>query len=308
MWDTLIPDIGHALAEDKNVTSWITALRRDPFVKIGTFAINELNFHTSTIIKAGSSVISTALTPFTYPLSKFVQTSKPKLIPLPFKVASKIRDNSRGELIAYKGNLFDKAQNALSDISSSLVSSKIPGVSKIYRAAASLISYPIHKLSEPSQEELVLMAIRMSFPDFQIGPFSNWLEKSFLPTLLSRYIRANAMLLSELCETQVITERSMTIMDYTSAGLLIMSRFLSLHDTEIIEYGFAGRSPSLTLRCSCDHTHDIRTSQNHIIVIGGPSEIVKTEYIIVIKLTKDRKDQPCWKVSEFHEGKTTPRI
>jgi predicted lipid-binding transport protein (Tim44 family) len=150
------------------------------------------------------------------------------------------------------------------------------------------------------------MAIQRHFPDFNVAEFAGWLERSFLPHLLSSWIAGQASRLRDVAEANVIQERQLQVSEYVSSGLIIHSRILSVYNVEVMDFDFKGHRPTISVSCMVDHTEDVR-SRGGNQRIGGPEEIFASEFLVAVTVA-EVGNEPVWKANELRAGNPRTRI
>jgi len=161
-------------------------------------------------------------------------------------------------------------------------------------------------LTGRSRESFVVLAIRRHFPGFQTRPFVRWLEASFLPVLLSAWVRGYAEDLRAVADAGVVWERQQAIGEQVVSGLRVRSRLLTVSDVEVVEFDFAAQVPLVSLRCFADYIEDVRT-EDGAIVTGGPEAIRRTEFFVAVTVDTTGPE-PVWKTSQLRVGARMRRI
>jgi hypothetical protein len=305
-FEVFLDSFGQDWERSEEVQGWMTRLREDPLVRVGEAVAGEARHLLRTTVSATSVLAHTALLPITYPLSKFVKPVSLDLTPCPFTATRSPVAVGAGEIQSKRLNFWERSQQRLKNIGYSVALSRSPVLRAGYALVSALASIPLHLMSEPSREMLVIMAIQRHFPDFNVSQFAGWLERSFLPHLLSHWIAGRASSLRDVAEASVIQERQLQVSDYVSSGLIIHSRMLSVYDVEVIDFDFKGHTPMISVSCLVDHTEDIRSRAGNQR-IGGPEEIFASEFLVAVTVA-DVGDEPVWKANELRASSPRTRI
>ena len=297
VWSNFFSSIENDLKDDKTNQIWFEGLQRDPLVKLTAGIVNEALFYGKTAINAGTAIAKTAALPITYPLSKIIKKQDFKLTKCPFPPA-KTDDVSAGtELMLKKLNIFEKIALKLKNTQNSLSISKNPLTRAVYSAAEVAVSVPVKYFTEPSQEQLVVMAIQGYYPTFNIAEFTNWIKSSFLPVLIERYLRGNVTLLEEVASQKIVKERRLAILEFLNNRLIIRSRLLDITEVNVLGYDFGNRMPSVLVKCGCDHTNEVKTMRNKPY-LGGPDEIQHTDFMVALSVDASG-EEPRWIATEI---------
>lgn len=300
-------NIGRNLTENQEVATWLNGLLNDPLVKLTTNVFEEISFYGKTALNAGTAITKLAISPITYPLSFIIQKKPYVLTPCPFSTSKvSFEVETKGEVVPRQQNIIDKIIYKMKNVKNAASVSKNAFVRVPFQAAANASQVIISKLTQPSTEQLVQMSIQMYFPDFTIAEFKNWIEKSFLPVLLERYLRGNIKQLEEITTQQVAKERQMAVVQFLSNRLIIRTKLLSITDVDIMGFDFTNRMPSILVKCSADHTNEVIT-MNGVLVEGGPQDICHTDFLVVLTIDSLR-EEPRWVASELRPNSTGNRI
>ena len=305
MWSNFFNSIGADLKDDHSIQIWTEGLMRDPLVKLTRGIMNEAAFLGKTTLFAGTAIAKTICKPITYPLSKIIKKPKYVLTECPFEVA-KVYDTQDSALVLRKLNLLESSMLSLKNIHNMLTISSSPAIRTTYNTLHTLVSIPIKYFTEPSKEQLVLMSIQAYFPSFNIADFIKWAKSSFLPVFIQRFLRGNITDLQEMASQKIVKERRLAILDLIEQRLIIRSRLLDITDVDVVGYDFGDQKPSILLRCSCDHTYEIRTLKNQLFA-GGPQSIQHTDFLIAISVDSSG-EKPKWMVTEVSAGDSKNRI
>lgn len=308
VFTNFMDNIGRNLSENQEVTTWMNGLKNDPLVKLTAGVVEEAAFYGKTALNAGTAITKVAVWPITYPLSFIIKKNPYTLVPCPFPAAQvSFEVESKGDLVLRKQNLIEKFIYKLKNVKNAASVSKNAFIRVPFQALANASSVVVSKLTQPSKEQLVQMSIQMYYPTFTISEFKQWIEKSFLPVLLERYLRGNIKQLEELTSQQVAKERQLAVVQFLSNRLIIRTKLLSITDVDIMGFDFTNRMPSILVRCSADHTNEVITMNSGTIVEGGPQDICHTDFLVVLTIDAS-KDTPRWIASELRPDSTSNRI
>jgi hypothetical protein len=306
MFEIIADSLPQNLAEDKELNEWFDELRRDPFVRLGTPIVAETQHLFRTALRTSTSLLTFALSPILYPLSKYLTLSKPTLAPCPFPTNRDFQISGRGEIAITHLNLLDRARQHFRNLANSIASSRSPILRHGYKIAGAIITVPLHFLLEPSKESLVITAIQRYFPTFNVADFVNWMEFGFLPFFMDSYLRGSKADTTILAMPNIVQERQLQIADLVLKDCTLRSRLLSISDVEVMDFDFKGHMPVLVVKFAADHTEEVRAGNGEILS-GGPEEIRRTEIIAEVGV-HTAGSVPVWKVAEFHQGVSNSRI
>lgn len=306
MFDALGDSLMQDLASDKDVATWLNALKSDPLVVAGTAIVNETNFYFRTILRASTSILSTIALPVTYPLSKFVKPVEFELVPCPFHTKKDVVLSGNGDMVIRRQNIIDRCLDGFKNLGNSLSISRNRLLRGAYRVGSTIVSYPLTVLAEPSKESLVMMSIQRYFPDFSVPRFSEWLEESFLPFLISSYIRGRTSDMKLVAGPTVVQERQMAVSELVLSGMTIKSRLFSVSDVEVSDFDFATHLPVISVRCFADHSEHIVNMKGETVV-GSAEDVKRTEFLIAVRID-NTGPEPVWKAHELHVGSQMNRI
>ena len=305
MWSNFFNSIGNDLKDDESIKTWTEGLLRDPLVKLTLGITNEVTFLGKTTLFAGTALAKKLATPITYPLSKIIKKQKFVLTECPFQ-PSKTIESEASDIVLRKLNFIESSLLSFKNLHNSLTISTNPIIRTTYNTLQTLASIPVKYFTEPSKDQLVLMAIQAYYPDFNIADFTKWAEKSFLPVFIQRYLRGNITQLQDIATQKIIKERKLAILDLIEQRLLIRSKLLDITDIDVLGYDFGEKRPSVLFRCSCDHTYEIRTLRNQIYA-GGPQTIHHTDFMVALSVDASG-DKPRWIATEVSVGGSKSRI
>lgn len=306
MFEALVESFPQDLANDRDVNIWLTALKNDPLVLAGTAVANEANFYFRTLLRVSSSLIGTVTLPITYPLSKILKPVEFKLTPCPFVTKKDVVLAGTGDMVIRRQNIIDRCLDRVTNIGNAMSISKNPLLRGAYRVGSTVISYPLTLLSEPSKESLVMMSIQRYFPDFSVPRFQTWLEESFLPFLLSSYIRGRTSDMKLVAGATVVQERQMAVSELVLSGMTIKSRLFSVSDVEVSDFDFATHLPVISVRCFADHSEHIVNMRGETVV-GCAEDVKRTEFLVAVRID-NTGPEPVWKAHELHVGSQMNRI
>lgn len=306
MFEVLSETLVQDLSNDKDVQTWMEALKADPLVKTGTAVTKEASFYLKTILRTSTAILNTAMLPITYPLSKLLPARRHELTPCPFESRKDVVISGAGDIAIRRQNIIEKMLLGLKNAGNRMSVSKYGAIRGAHRAALALISTPLTLLAEPSKENLVLMAIQRYFPSFTTAEFATWLEESFLPFLLTAYIGGRTNDLKQVAGATVVQERTQAVSEYVLSGMRVMSRFLSVSDVSILDFDFSNHMPLLSVRCYADHTEEVVTKSG-VTVMGSPEDVKRSEFVVALKIDNSGSE-PVWKAHELHVGTQMNRI
>ena len=306
MFEALVESFPQDLASDKDVNIWLTALKNDPVVLAGTAVASEANFYFRTLLRVSSSLIGTVTLPITYPLSKILKPVEFALTPCPFITKKDVVLAGTGDMVVRRQNIIDRCIDSFTNIGNAMSISRSRLVRSAYRIGSTVISYPLTLLAEPSKESLVMMSIQRYFPDFSVPRFSAWLEESFLPFLISSYVRGRTSDMKLVAGPTVVQERQMAVSELVLAGMTIKSRLFSVSDVEVSDFDFATHLPVISVRCYADHSEHIVNMKGETVV-GSAEDVKRTEFLVAVRID-NTGPEPVWKAHELHVGAQMNRI
>lgn len=306
MFDVLSESLVQDLSSDKDVQTWMNALKADPVVATGTAVAKETSFYLKTILRTSTSLLNTALLPITYPLSKVIPKPKVELKPCPFEARKDVVISGTGAIAFRRQNIVEKMLQSFKNAGNAMSVSKFGAIRGAHKIALALFSAPLTVLSEPSKETLVMMSIQRYFPDFNTAEFTTWLKDSFLPFLLTSYIGGRTNDLKMVAGATVVQERTLAVSEYVLSGMRVMSRFLSVSDVEIVDFDFSNHMPIISVRCHADHTEEVVTKSG-VTIMGSGEDVKRSEFVIALKIDNSGSE-PLWKAHELHIGTQMNRI
>lgn len=298
--------IAQSLQEDRDVQIWLNAFKRDPVVRLTSGVLNESQFYLRTALTTSSAILSAALYPITKPLSYFVKPNVYSLTPCPFPAAQKLKISGRGDIAIKKLGIIDRTQLFFDNVANSIAVSRNPLIKYTWSGIKTVITFPLRIVSEPSKESLVLTTVRQYFPSFETAKFVKWMEESFLPVFMERYIKGFTLSLKEVAMINLVQERQMSIADIVMNRLTIRSKLLQVYGVEVLEFDFKARNPIIIMKFYADQVEHM-INQEGQTVIGGPQNVVMNEYMVSMTID-DEGDHPVWKAQELHSGLSARRI
>eukprot|EP00735_Rhodelphis_limneticus_P012810 TRINITY_DN618_c0_g1::TRINITY_DN618_c0_g1_i1::g.28744::m.28744 TRINITY_DN618_c0_g1::TRINITY_DN618_c0_g1_i1::g.28744 ORF type:complete len:297 (+),score=57.26,sp/Q5XF06/TI442_ARATH/30.38/2e-29,Tim44/PF04280.10/5.6e+03,Tim44/PF04280.10/1.8e-29,UBN2_2/PF14227.1/0.033 TRINITY_DN618_c0_g1_i1:63-893(+) len=150
-----------------------------------------------------------------------------------------------------------------------------------------------------NDQALCIRQIQTTDPTFTIEQFTEDLETSLIPELLSATLKGDSEALRKYCSEETTAALQAHIRERDAAGIIPDSRILNVQRTELSAAALADDIPTLLISCVAQQVNCVRNKEGKILE-GAEDDIRAVYYMMAFQYaTPEDTGVPRWELTEM---------